>query len=1787
GHHLCRTEVSSRLLGHSHQLSSQPSQDPSVQAHPPPSRGLLLPLDPVIGSLLPEVGTIYLAGGLRHGFPVELVDALGWSNPPMGFEFESPAKGRRLLEKPGWWVREQGEKEEKRGTAQINISKCYQAQEERGYVPDRLTQEASVNPRNTEGEEFLVAFLQNSESGHTEASLHLFLTSMSDKPALVSILSQVDDTSQKVTVRPGQSVMVNISSKAEMIGSKTFRNAVVVQSDRAISVQAVNSKPGTAELTLLQPVRALGTEYFVLTPPGTSTRDVKEFAVVAGAAGTTISVHLKRALTFDSKIHPAGSVLTVILEPYQVAQLQSDNDLSGSKVTASSPVAVFSGHSCVQKHTDCNHVVEQLLPTSAWGTRYVVATLASQTRYDLAYVVASQTTKLKYNQGGTIGSRGLQEGDVVGFEILPSRPLYLTADVGVQVLLFGTGATKGSRAYNPYLVLIPDVASYCSAYVVKSMPGSSGVALLVVPTKATTELMVDEQTLGAKLPWAPVLGSEFSFAQVDLGAADTLHTAKANANFGLLTFGLGQALGFGTAAACGQTVLTPEEVICEGMKCPAWHRCKVVDGKPTCMEVSVATCRIQGDPHYTTFDGLQYDMMGTCTYTIAELCSEDQSLPAFSVEAKNEHRSSRRVSYVGFVTVLAYSHTVSLARGEVGFARIDNQRSHLPVSLEEGKLRVYQSGTRATVELDFGLIVTYDWDCQLALSLPEKFRGKVCGLCGNYNGNPKDDFLIPGGEQAPNAAEFASNWRLDDGDYLCKDGCEDNCPSCSPGQAQHYEGDRLCGMLALSTGPFAACHHVLDPKAFLQECVYDMCVVSGDRSNLCRALSAYAQACLELGISVGNWRLPANCLKGAGESAVSRNVGNYKAGNGSAIREMGRLEVEHICGGESKHVRDSPRAPLQRLDKYPPCPVALSCPANSRYEQCSPACPASCNPTGMPSNCSKRPCVEGCVCLPGFVASGDACVADNSCGCLFENHLLAPGEALWADKNCRKRCICDHKTHKMVCSNTEGCPTGQRCHVQNGLLGCYPSSFGSCQASGDPHYLTFDGRRINFMGTCTYLLTGTCGQNGSLPAFRVLVENEHRGSQTVSYTRAVRVEARGVTVEVRREYPGRVLVGGVLRYLPFQAADGQVQVYRQGKEAVVRTDFGLTVTYDWNARVTAKVPSSYAGALCGLCGNFNGQTGDDLALRGGGQAANALEFGNSWQEGTSPGCGATAPGDCPALDSMVAEQQQSKKECGVLADPEGPFRDCHSYLDPAGFLRDCVYDLCLVPGQSVCAALADYAAACHAAGATVDPWRTEEFCPMSCPPNSHYELCSHGCPLSCGDLPVPGGCGSDCHEDCVCDEGFVLSGESCVRPASCGCVHQGAYHPPGQSFYEPGCKSLCHCREGGEVTCQPSTCGPHEACQPSNGVLGCVPVGSVTCQASGDPHYTTFDGRRFDFMGTCVYVLAQTCGNRTGLHQFAVLQENAPYGSRASVTKAITVLVDNYSLRLEQGKWKVTVNGVDMKLPVELAQGQIRVFQHGSDAVIETGFGLRVAYDLVYNVRVRVPGNYYEQMCGLCGDYNGNSGDDFQKPDGSQAGSPNDFGNSWEEKVPGSPCTSPPPCEDCGPGCTAEQEQQYQQEKFCGFLTKPTGPLAACHKLLNPQGALKDCVFDLCVSGGNLSILCSSIQAYVSACQAAGGHVEPWRTESFCPMKCPANSHYEVCADTCSLGCSALSAPQKCPEGCAEGCQCDPGFLNSGEACVPAEQCGCYHNGAYYEPGESVLLDSCQQQCVCQAGGHM
>ena len=67
------------------------------------------------------------------------------------------------------------------------------------------------------------------------------------------------------------------------------------------------------------------------------------------------------------------------------------------------------------------------------------------------------------------------------------------------------------------------------------------------------------------------------------------------------------------------------------------------------------------------------------------------------------------------------------------------------------------------------------------------------------------------------------------------------------------------------------------------------------------------------------------------------------------------------------------------------------------------------------------------------------------------------------------------------------------------------------------------------------------------------------------------------------------------------------------------------------------------------------------------------------------------------------------------------------------------------------------------------------FAALQCPPNSNYSFCASRCPKTCtsGDTTR---CDQSCVEGCVCNEGFVLSGDQCVSLADCGCKYRGQYY---------------------------------------------------------------------------------------------------------------------------------------------------------------------------------------------------------------------------------------------------------------------------------------------------------------------------------------------------------------------------------------------------------------------------
>lgn len=187
-------------------------------------------------------------------------------------------------------------------------------------------------------------------------------------------------------------------------------------------------------------------------------------------------------------------------------------------------------------------------------------------------------------------------------------------------------------------------------------------------------------------------------------------------------------------------------------------------------------------------------------------------------------------------------------------------------------------------------------------------------------------------------------------------------------------------------------------------------------------------------------------------------------------------------------------------------------------------------------------------------------------------------------------------------------------------------------------------------------------------------------------------------------------MNGIQQYLPFQAAGGKIVAYRRGLYAFVRTDFGLLVGYNWDTHVTTKVPSNYAKAVCGLCGNFNGNAQDDLGPQNQSLALDPQDFGRKWLVATRPGCRTDEQRVCPNMNRDIVKL--NNEQCRVLSNRQGHFKHC--WKDPTfnSALIECIYDNCRMPGQSkpLCDSLATYTAICQDHDIVVYPWRTKELC---------------------------------------------------------------------------------------------------------------------------------------------------------------------------------------------------------------------------------------------------------------------------------------------------------------------------------------------------------------------------------------------------------------------------------------------------------------------------------------------
>ncbi|EDO41877.1 predicted protein [Nematostella vectensis] len=264
-----------------------------------------------------------------------------------------------------------------------------------------------------------------------------------------------------------------------------------------------------------------------------------------------------------------------------------------------------------------------------------------------------------------------------------------------------------------------------------------------------------------------------------------------------------------------------------------------------------ATCTAFGDPHYKTFDGRLYSFQGGCNYVMStDKCPGSKlTLQSFRIDAENIPCGSAGVTCTKSVTVTLHDTIIHMVRGKA-VPSVTKVSSLSPV---HARYELVYAGLYVIIKAPFGLNVIWDRGTRLYIELSPDSQhwSKVCGLCGNFDGDMTNDYMAKNGITETSPYPFGDTWRA-------RGDCTKTMEPIHPcKQNKHRESKSHAACAIIKSGTFKPCHISVDPDPYYERCrcVYDTCGCDsvGDCECTCEAIAAYAYECLAAGVVV-KWR---------------------------------------------------------------------------------------------------------------------------------------------------------------------------------------------------------------------------------------------------------------------------------------------------------------------------------------------------------------------------------------------------------------------------------------------------------------------------------------------------------------------------------------------------------------------------------------------------------------------------------------------------------------------------------------------------------------------------------------------------------------------------------------------------------------------------------------------------------------------------------------------------------------------------------------------------------------------
>ncbi|XP_024607714.1 alpha-tectorin isoform X9 [Neophocaena asiaeorientalis asiaeorientalis] len=294
---------------------------------------------------------------------------------------------------------------------------------------------------------------------------------------------------------------------------------------------------------------------------------------------------------------------------------------------------------------------------------------------------------------------------------------------------------------------------------------------------------------------------------------------------------------------------------CDPRQCKSDEECALRNGVRGCFSTKTSYCLAAGGGVFRTFDGAFLRFPANCAFVLSTIC---QKLPdiSFQLIINFDKWSSPNLTIIS--PVYFYINEEQILINDRHTVKVNGTQVNVPF-ITGLATKIYSSEGFLVIDTSPDIQIHYNGFNVIKISISERLQNKVCGLCGNFNGDLTDDYVTLRGRPVVSSVVLAQSWKTNGMQKSCNElQFSQYAAMCDNVHIQKMQGDGYCLKLTDMKGFFQPCYGLLDPLPFYESCYLDGCY-NHKKYQLCGSLAAYGESCRSFGILSTEWIEKENC----------------------------------------------------------------------------------------------------------------------------------------------------------------------------------------------------------------------------------------------------------------------------------------------------------------------------------------------------------------------------------------------------------------------------------------------------------------------------------------------------------------------------------------------------------------------------------------------------------------------------------------------------------------------------------------------------------------------------------------------------------------------------------------------------------------------------------------------------------------------------------------------------------------------------------------------------------------